>query len=78
MVKSIGDEELVHRVAQGDHHRALSELYDRYSRPVYATGIRSLGDAQLAEEVVQDAFTNVWRGGDKVRSCAVSVPLVLK
>jgi RNA polymerase sigma-70 factor (ECF subfamily) len=61
MVKSIGDEELVHRVAQGDH-RALSELYDRYSRPVYATGIRSLGDAQLAEEVVQDAFTNVWQG----------------
>ena len=58
MVKSIGDEELVHRVAQGDH-RALSELYDRYSRPVYATGIRSLGDAQLAEELVQDAFTNV-------------------
>lgn len=61
MVRSIGDEELVHRVAQGDH-RALSELYDRYSRPVYATGVRSLGDAHLAEELVQDAFTNVWRG----------------
>jgi RNA polymerase sigma factor (sigma-70 family) len=55
------DEELVHRVAQGDE-RALSELYDRYSRPVYATGIRSLGDAHLAEELVQDAFTSVWRG----------------
>ena len=61
MVKGIEDEELVYRVAQGDH-RALSELYDRYSRPVFATGIRSLGDAQLAEELVQDAFTNVWQG----------------
>lgn len=61
MVKSIEDEELVYRVAQGDH-RALSELYDRYSRPVFATGIRSLGDAQLAEELVQDAFTKVWQG----------------
>jgi RNA polymerase sigma-70 factor (ECF subfamily) len=61
MVKSIGDEELVNRVAQGDH-RALAELYDRYSRPVYATGIRSLGDAHLAEELVQDAFTKVWQG----------------
>jgi RNA polymerase sigma-70 factor, ECF subfamily len=60
MVKSIEDEELVHRVAQGDH-RALSELYERYARPVYATGIRSLGDAHLAEELVQDAFTNVWQ-----------------
>ncbi len=55
------DEELVYRVAQGDE-RALSELYDRYSRPVYATGIRSLRDAHLAEELVQDAFINVWRG----------------
>ena len=49
------------RVARGDE-RALSELYDRYARPVYATGVRLLGDAQLAEELVQDAFFGVWRG----------------
>ncbi len=61
MAKSLDDEELVRRVARGDG-RALSELYDRYSRPVYATGMRLLGDSQLAEELVQDAFTNVWRG----------------
>src|SRR5215216_3314121 len=60
IVKGTGDEELVRWVAGGDE-RALSELYDRYSRPVYATGVRLLGDAQLAEELVQDAFTNVWR-----------------
>jgi RNA polymerase sigma factor (sigma-70 family) len=59
-VKGMGDEELVGWVAQGDD-RALSELYDRYSRSVYATGRRLLGDAHLAEELVQDAFTNVWR-----------------
>jgi RNA polymerase sigma-70 factor (ECF subfamily) len=56
----MGDEELMRQVAQGDE-RALSELYDRYSRPVYATGARLLGDAHLAEELVQDAFTNVWQ-----------------
>jgi RNA polymerase sigma-70 factor, ECF subfamily len=60
IVKSMGDEELVGQVAQGDE-RALSELYDRYSRPVYATGVRLLGDAHLAEELVQDVFTNVWQ-----------------
>ena len=60
-VKGMGDEELVGQVAQGDE-QALSELYDRYSRPVYATGVRLLGDAHLAEELVQDAFTNVWQG----------------
>ena len=60
-MKSLGDEELIGQVAQGDE-RALSELYDRYARPVYATGVRLLRDTQLAEELVQDAFTNVWRG----------------
>lgn len=60
MLRDVGDEELVYRVAGGDD-RALSELYDRYSRPVYATGVRLLRDVSLAEELVQDAFTNVWR-----------------
>jgi RNA polymerase sigma-70 factor (ECF subfamily) len=60
-VKGMGDEELVGRVAKGDD-RALSVLYDRYSRQVYVTGIRLLKDSHLAEELVQDAFTNVWRG----------------
>jgi hypothetical protein len=60
VVKSMGDEELVRQVVQGDG-RALAELYDRYSRPVYATGVRLLGDAHMAEELVQDAFTNVWQ-----------------
>jgi RNA polymerase sigma-70 factor (ECF subfamily) len=63
IVKGIGDEELVGRVAEGDDH-ALSELYDRYSRQVYVTGIRLLKDSHLAEELVQDAFTNVWRGAE--------------
>jgi RNA polymerase sigma-70 factor, ECF subfamily len=59
-VKGMGDEELLGRVAEGNE-QALSELYDRYSRVVYATGLRLLGDASLAEELVQEAFTNVWR-----------------
>lgn len=61
MARGADDEELVRRVARGDE-RALAELYDRYARPVYATGVRLLGDAQLAEELVQDAFVGVWRG----------------
>jgi RNA polymerase sigma-70 factor, ECF subfamily len=60
-LKGMGDEELVGRVAEGDD-RALSVLYDRYSRQVYVTGIRLLKDSHLAEELVQDAFTKVWRG----------------
>src|SRR5918997_6451923 len=59
-VRDAGDEDLMGLVAGGDE-RALSELYDRYSRPVYATGVRLLGDAQMAEELLQDAFTKVWQ-----------------
>ena len=62
-MKDTGDEALVRRVAGGDE-RAFLELYDRYSRPVYATGVRLLGDAQLAEELVQDAFTSVWQAAE--------------
>ena len=36
-LRDAGDEDLMDLVAGGDE-RALSELYDRYSRPVYATG----------------------------------------
>jgi RNA polymerase sigma-70 factor (ECF subfamily) len=66
-MKDTGDEALVRRVAGGDE-RAFLELYDRYSRPVYATGVRLLGDAQLAEELVQDAFTSVWQAAESFES----------
>ena len=29
---------------------------------MYATGVRLLADTSLAEDLVQEAFTNVWRG----------------
>ena len=60
-MRDLSDGELIHRVSDGDD-RALSELYDRYSRAVYATGVRLLADTSLAEDLVQEAFTNVWRG----------------
>jgi RNA polymerase sigma-70 factor, ECF subfamily len=60
MVKGLRDEELVRQVAQGDE-QALSELYDRYSRLVYASGVRLLGDAHLAEDLVQEVFIKVWQ-----------------
>jgi RNA polymerase sigma-70 factor (ECF subfamily) len=54
------DEALLARVAAGDSG-ALETLYDRYARVVYSTALRILGTAELAEEVVQEAFWRVWR-----------------
>ena len=71
VTKDLSDEELVRRSASGDE-KAISELYDRYSRPVYATGLRLLGDTSLAEELVQDAFTRVWTSAQTFDSSRAS------
>lgn len=55
------EERLVARCAAGDE-AALGELYDRLGRPAYALARRVVGDAALAEDVVQEAFLDAWRG----------------
>ena len=59
-MEGIEDQVLVRRVASGDE-RALATLYDRYAGLVYGSGMRYLGDRGLAEDLVQDVFTSVWR-----------------
>lgn len=54
------DAALLARLQQHDM-RALEEFYDRYSRLAYGLAYRILGDATAAEDVVQEAFVNVWR-----------------
>jgi RNA polymerase sigma-70 factor, ECF subfamily len=56
------DEVLVQRVAASGDERAISELYDRYAGLIYGAGMRYLRDRVLAEDLVQDVFTAVWRG----------------
>jgi RNA polymerase sigma-70 factor (ECF subfamily) len=54
------DDELIASVVDRDH-AALMALYDRHGRLAFALAYRVLGDAQGAEEAVQDAFLQVWR-----------------
>ncbi len=56
------DEVLVQQVAASGDERAISELYDRYAGLIYGAGMRYLRDRSLAEDLVQDVFTAVWRG----------------
>ena len=60
-MSGVADEVLVRRVAGSGDESALSELYDRYSGLVYGMGVRYLGDRALAEDLVQEVFTAVWR-----------------
>ena len=57
---ALEDQALLARVADGDS-RALDALYDRYARVVYGVALRILGEAEPAEDVVQETFWRVWR-----------------
>ncbi|HEU0114404.1 MAG TPA: sigma-70 family RNA polymerase sigma factor [Thermomicrobiales bacterium] len=58
----LSDADLIGRAAEGDA-RALEVLYDRYSSVVFSFALRLVGDRQLAEEVLQEAFFRSWQQG---------------
>jgi RNA polymerase sigma-70 factor (ECF subfamily) len=53
------DSELLRRTARGDDS-SLKELHTRYSGVLLATAFRVLNNARDAEEVVQEAFVQIW------------------
>jgi len=55
------DEDLLELVAVRRDEAAFDEFYGRYGRAVYAVVVRLVGDRAGSEDVVQQAFTNVWR-----------------
>ena len=50
---------LLGRIAARDR-QALAEYYDQVAAVLFSTATRILGDAQEAEEVVQDVFVQIW------------------
>jgi RNA polymerase sigma factor (sigma-70 family) len=60
-VAQLSDEALLKAVADDDE-AALGELYDRFGRIAYGLAFRILRDASLAEDAVQEAFLQAWRG----------------
>jgi RNA polymerase sigma-70 factor, ECF subfamily len=57
--------DLVARVAAGDAGPPMEELCARYSSPLYALGLRLLGDGGASEEMVQDTFVRLWRSAGR-------------
>jgi RNA polymerase sigma-70 factor (ECF subfamily) len=50
---------LFERMARRDAG-ALTELYARFSGPIYSFALRTLGSREEAEEVLQDTFVRLW------------------
>jgi RNA polymerase sigma-70 factor, ECF subfamily len=63
----LSDEALVEAVARSDE-AALGELYDRFGKVAYGLAFKVLQDAALAEDAVQEAFLQIWRGAGAYRS----------
>lgn len=57
-------EALLALIGQGDRS-AFRYLYDRVAGRMLASARRILGDRELAEDAVQDAFVRIWRSAAK-------------
>jgi RNA polymerase sigma factor (sigma-70 family) len=51
---------LIDRIAQRDA-QALRQLYDATSSKLYAVAMRVVSNTEHAEDVLQDAYLNIWR-----------------
>jgi RNA polymerase sigma-70 factor, ECF subfamily len=56
----ISDNELMRAISRGDE-QALAAVYDRYRLILFGLILRILHDRQEAEDVLQEAFLQVWR-----------------
>jgi len=72
------DSELFERMADLQKV-ALSELYDRYADRLYGLAYKILGNAGVAEDVLQELFIYLWKNAAKfkIKGGSVSTPLMI-
>jgi RNA polymerase sigma-70 factor, ECF subfamily len=58
------DEEILHTLRSGDSDESMRALLRAYGGGLYGFALKRLGDAGLAEEVVQEVMVRVWRNAD--------------
>lgn len=58
--------ELITRSAAGDH-AAFAQVYQRTQAHLFGVALRILGREQAAEDVLQEAFVNIWNNASAYR-----------
>lgn len=56
--------DLLRRIAARDRN-ALGQFYDDAARPLFSLAYRMLGNTEESEEVIQDAFLQIWNKAEK-------------
>lgn len=60
------DQRLLQRLARRDSD-AVAEIYARYSPVVFSYALRTVGNRQDAEEILQDTFVRLWEKAPEYR-----------
>ena len=71
-LRDLADEDLMHLVARSDA-RAFEVVYERHSGAAFSLAYRMVGKRSAAEDVVQEAFLNLWRSGARYERTRGSV-----
>jgi RNA polymerase sigma-70 factor (ECF subfamily) len=71
-LRSLADEDLMQLVRHGQA-AAFEVIYERHSRAAFSLAYRMAGSRGVAEDVVQEAFLNVWRSGARYERTRGSV-----
>jgi RNA polymerase sigma-70 factor, ECF subfamily len=71
-LRSLADEDLMQLVSRADP-AAFEVLYERHSKVSFSLAYRIMGTRNAAEDVVQEAFLNLWRSGARFERSRGSV-----
>jgi RNA polymerase sigma-70 factor (ECF subfamily) len=71
-LRSLADEDLMQLVTRADP-AAFEVLYERHAGVAFSLAYRIMGTRSAAEDVVQEAFLNLWRSGARFERSRGSV-----
>src|SRR3954451_557391 len=71
-LRGLADEDLMHLVTSADP-RAFEVVYERHAGAAFSLAYRMVGARNVAEDVVQEAFLNLWRSGARYERTRGSV-----
>jgi RNA polymerase sigma-70 factor (ECF subfamily) len=71
-LRSLADEDLMQLVCRGNAS-AFEVIYERHSQAAFSLAYRMAGSRGVAEDVVQEAFLNIWRSGARYERARGSV-----